>query len=88
MNYQQYQDLIDKELPHLQVELIPGPPPEIIKLVAVQLFQAGNVTSELAIETQYQLDHLSLHGRTDFSDTDIHAPAEFGKAGFNKSEFQ
>ena len=91
MNYQQYKELVDKELPHMNVQILTGvgneSPPGLIKMVAVQLFQAGNVTSNLAKETQHQLDHLSIHGKTDFSDTEDKAPAEFSKSGYKQSEF-
>lgn len=91
MNYEQYKALVDKDQPDLNIYLMPvTSPPEIIKIVAVELFRTEVSDSELALETRLQLNHLKAHGRTDFEITEEQVKADkalYGKARFDESEF-
>jgi len=88
MKYIEYLNLVDTTYPDMQIHLIPGPAPEILKIMAVKFFVEGTYDSELAIETRYQLNYLNQYGKHNF-DVDTNPGSEpTEKPRISTSEFE
>ena len=70
MNYKEYKNLVKEQLPHIPVdELVTAghvSPPELVTMVAVQLFITQTMETTLAHETRRQLLHRGEHGIMDW----------------------
>lgn len=88
MLYKDYLILATKTLPHSNFDKIPNlTPPEMLKLVAVELFLRNDITSILAEETKTQLIHLQTESKTNFDKTENPLPEEKLKSWGGGSEF-
>ena len=70
MKYTEYKAMVKAALPQLPLDILTGTakmsPPEIVTLVATQLFIQGDVDSPLAKETRHQLLYKAERGIMDF----------------------
>ncbi len=98
MTYKDYIKLVDAELPELRVSLVPLSAPEMLKMVATQLFVREITEGELADTTRRHLkilwkdgvhgfDTAALKADDDLGTTGVTKPAPGEKYGYNRSEY-
>ena len=89
MYYNQYLDLVERDLPELQIRLLSLAPPEIVKTVGLELFVKNINTGPLVEESRAQLSYLKARGILNFErETPKNNNAGYGeKSGYKPSEF-
>ena len=87
MTYNEYLDLVAKDLTYLDPHMLPISPPEMLYLVAREMFVSETMDTPLAVETRARLKALRTDGKTGFDSSPSDSPGGSTKPRRGTSEF-